>query len=127
MEEAEKLCNKVAIIDFGKIVVLDSPENLKKKVGGGIIKIKPNHKTNLKNLSKLKFVKRIDSHDGMINLKVKDAERKLPQILRAVGDVESVELHSTTLNEVFLYFTGREIREEAGEGGVFERISRLRR
>jgi len=42
------------------------------------------------------------------------------------GVVESVEVRSATLNDVFLHYTGREIREESGEGGVFERIARVR-
>ena len=43
-----------------------------------------------------------------------------------VGAVESVEVHTATLNDVFLHYTGREIREESGEGGMFERIARVR-
>jgi ABC-2 type transport system ATP-binding protein len=67
MEEAERLCNRVAIIDYGKIVIIGEPEKLKKK------------------------------------LRVK------------------------TLNDVFLHYTGHEIRGEAAEGGFFERAARLRR
>jgi hypothetical protein len=40
--------------------------------------------------------------------------------------VDSVEVRTPTLNDVFLYYTGREIREESGEGGVFERIAHIR-
>jgi hypothetical protein len=50
----------------------------------------------------------------------------LQEILGMVGNVDSVEVRSPTLNDVFLYYTGQEIREESGEGGVFERIARAR-
>ncbi len=57
---------------------------------------------------------------------VKDASVHLQEILGMVGAVDSVEVRTATLNDVFLHYTGREIREESGEGGVFERIARVR-
>ncbi len=127
MEEADMLCDRVAIIDFGKIVVLDSPEKLKRVMKGGVIRLKTNNNTKLNKIKKLKFVKDIDISNGYATLTVKGAEKKLQQILRLVGDVESVELHAPTLNDVFLHYTGREIREASPEGGWFERTSRLRK
>jgi ABC-2 type transport system ATP-binding protein len=56
MEEADLLCDRVAIIDKGRIAVLDTPANLKRKLGGDIIMIKA-AKPNVKALRKLKYVK----------------------------------------------------------------------
>lgn len=125
MEEADRLCDRIAIIDFGKIVVLDKPESLKKTVGGEIIKIRINN-PNLDSVKDLTFVKEVKETDDGIVLTVHDASRNLQHVLKVIGNAESVELHAPTLNDVFLHYTGREIRNETPEGGWFERVSNLR-
>ncbi len=122
MEEADRLCDRIAIIDHGKIVVLDSPENLKKNIGGEIIRIKIK-KPNLDAIRKLKYVKKVDKTDDTISLTVSNANKNLQDILKKIGKVESIELHSATLNDVFLHYTGREFRDEdRAEGGFYERM-----
>jgi ABC-2 type transport system ATP-binding protein len=74
----------------------------------------------------LNYVLSIDQSGSTLLLTVKGASAHLQEILSLVGEVESVEVRSPTLNDVFLNYTGREIREESGEGGVFERIARVR-
>jgi ABC-type multidrug transport system ATPase subunit len=59
MEEAEKLCDRIAIIDHGKIVALDSPDNLKHTVGGDIVLIKGKNLFQ-EEMKKLPFVKNIE-------------------------------------------------------------------
>lgn len=125
MDEAEKLCDRVAIVDHGKIVVLDSPDKLKRVLGGDIIKMKIK-KPNIKAVEKLKYVKLIDHKNNTVLLTVKDANLHLPEILKSIGKVESVELHSPTLNDVFLHYTGRDIREDSAEGGFWERAMNYR-
>ncbi len=125
MEEADRLCDRIAIIDFGKIVVLDKPDALKKTVGGDIIKIKIKN-PNLDSVRGLIFVKEVKETDDGIILTVHDASRNLQHVLKVIGNAESVELHAPTLNDVFLHYTGREIRNEPPEGGWFERVSNLR-
>jgi len=68
----------------------------------------------------------VDQQGSTLLLTVKDASVHLQEILSLVGEVDSVEVRSPTLNDVFLHYTGREIREESGEGGMFERIARVR-
>jgi len=58
MDEADKLCDRIAIIDFGKVVALDSPNNLKRKMGGDIIRLKA-LSPNIEALKKLRFIKRL--------------------------------------------------------------------
>ncbi len=122
MEEADRLCDRIAIIDYGKIVVLDSPENLKKVLGGDIIRLKVKD-PQLESLEKLEYVKKIDKLDDKISITVVEANRHLQEILACVGQVESVEVRSPTLDDVFLHYTGREFREAAPEGGFWERAA----
>ena len=125
MDEADRLCNRVAIIDHGQVSALDSPGALKSKVGGEIIKLRV-RSPNIEGLKGLDYVLSIDQSGSTLRLTVKDASVHLQEILGIVGAVDSVEVHTATLNDVFLHYTGREIREESGEGGVFERIARVR-
>ncbi|MFA5357690.1 MAG: ATP-binding cassette domain-containing protein [archaeon] len=116
MDEADKLCDRLAIIDAGKIVALNSPKELKKEFGGDIIKIKTK-KLNLTGLKKLSYVKKIRRTDGEYHLTVKDAGTHLQEILKAAGKIDSVEVHSPTLDDVFLHYTGKAIRDDSPEGG----------
>jgi len=124
MEEADKLCNRLAIIDHGKISALDTPAKLKTIVGGDIVtmKITDPHAEEIK---KLEYVKKVEIKNKIVSLTVTNASEHLPQILQIIGKVESVEVHSPTLDDVFLYYTGREIREDSAEGGWAERAMHL--
>jgi len=127
MDEAEKLCDRVAIIDHGKIVVLDTPDRLKKIIGGDVVTLKVrNPNTDISKVKKLAFVKGVERTNHIITLTMSDASRHLQEILKEIGEVESVEVHTPTLNDVFLHFTGREIREDAAEGGWQERVMHVR-
>jgi len=123
MDEADKLCDRIAIIDHGKIVALDSPDTLKKKLGGDIIRLKVKD-PNISAIKKLKFVKKVDRLDDTVSITVKGASKHLQEVLKVVGDVESVELRTPTLNDVFLHFAGREYKpeEENAEGGFGQRV-----
>jgi ABC-2 type transport system ATP-binding protein len=125
MDEADQLCNRVAIIDHGRVVALDSPGALKSKVGGEIIRLRT-RKPKLEPLKELDYIHSIDQSGSTLSLTVEKASTHLQEILGLVGEVDSVEVRSATLNDVFLKFTGHEIRQESGEGGVFERIARAR-
>jgi ABC-2 type transport system ATP-binding protein len=125
MDEADRLCNRVAIIDHGKIGALDTPSALKTKVGGEIIRLRT-RSPKLEPIKELDYVLSVAQSGSTLLLTVKDASAHLQEILAKIGNVDSVEVRTPTLNDVFLYYTGREIREESGEGGVFERIARAR-
>ena len=120
MEEADKLCDRVAIIDSGKIVALGRPKNLKEQLGGDIIRLKT-RKLNVEALKKLKYVKEINKGDGEYVLTIVGANEHLQEILAIAGKVDSVELSSPTLGDVFLHFTGKNIREDTPEGGWGEK------
>ncbi len=127
MEEADQLCDRLAIIDHGKIVALDTPSKLKKSLGGDVVRIRI-QKPNVKALRSLKYVKNIKHQDGVLSFTVNDAGTHLQEILKRIGKAESVESRSPTLQDVFINLTGEEIRDQEGEGGTFEKmISNSRR
>lgn len=125
MEEADILCDRIGIIDKGKIIALDTPSKLKAMIGGDIIKLKTQQKNilNIEILKRFTFVRKIEhtTDKRLLILSVDDASRNLPIILKQI-DAESVEVTNPTLNDVFLYFTGRNIKEQP-EGGFMERYA----
>jgi ABC-2 type transport system ATP-binding protein len=121
MDEADLLCNRIAIIDKGKIVALDSPGNLKKIIGGDVIRIK-SPDPNVEALKKLDFVKKVEVLGGVVSITVEESRRHLPIILEAIGKVDSVYVREPTLDDVFLHYTGKEIREDGAEGGWAQRM-----
>ncbi len=121
MEEAEMLCDRVAIIDYGKIVVLDSPQALKNKIAGDVVKIKQKN-PDIERIRKLDYVMKAEEKDGLLYISIKDASKHLQDLLSNTGPIELVEVRSGTLNDVFLHYTGREIREAEPEGGFWERV-----
>ena len=126
MEEADILCDRIGIISKGKIIALDTPSKLKAMVGGDIIKLKTkqNNPSNIETLKRFTFVHKIEhmSDDTFFTLSVDNANHNLPIILEQI-DTESVEYKTATLNDVFLHFTGKNIKEEP-EGGFMERYAK---
>ncbi|MFP3949876.1 MAG: ATP-binding cassette domain-containing protein [Candidatus Micrarchaeia archaeon] len=117
MEEADALCDRIAIIDHGKIIAMDTPSGLKDSLGGDTLLLYCSSPRKL--CSALKNQKCIiDSkpHDGKLTLRLEKGEKKIPMIMQAARDagveVSSVSLHKPTLDDVFLHYTGRTIREE---------------
>jgi ABC-2 type transport system ATP-binding protein len=125
MEEADRLCDRLAIIDHGRIVALDSPENLKRVVGGDIVTLVADA-PNLDAVRALGIVEKIEQRGRVVQLTVRDARSRLAGILQAVGSVESVEVHPASLDDVFIHYTGHEMREVGEEGGWAQRSMRYR-
>lgn len=123
MEEADMLCDRIAIIDKGKVVALDTPAGLKAGLGGDIIRIKTKDPSALKLVRGLDFVSGVEQSDGFLVLSVNDAKKALPVLLQQV-EAESAEFSSPTLNDVFIKITGRKIDKEQAEGGFMERYAK---
>ena len=120
MEEADKLCDRVAIIDHGKIVALDKPEQLKAGFEGDVISVKTVAVKELaEKLRGSNLVREIREHDGELKLIVGDGGKVLPRVVEAATEIgvyiEAVSIHKPTLEDVFMHYTGREIREEGGD------------
>ncbi len=128
MEEADMLCDRIGIIDKGKIIALNTPSKLKESIGGDIIKIKvsPNSNLSFAALREFNFIHKVQfSDDGFIILSVDNATHNIPVLLKYANNVESVEYNTPTLNDVFLQLTGRHIAKEDdhSEGGFMERYA----
>lgn len=121
MEEAERLCDRVAIIDAGKIIVLDSPERLKSEIpGNDIISLALADISILETLQKaitgISFVQKIKVDGDILRVYVDNGAQNLPLLIEKVkeagGLVNSVGIHQQSLEDVFIHYTGRSIREE---------------
>ena len=126
MEEADILCNRIGIIDKGRIVALDTPKGLKAGLGGDVIRIKTQqhyYNNNSDKISQLDFVRKVEQNDGFLVVSVNNAKRDLPILLRHV-EAEMAEAASPTLNDVFIHLTGRNIKEQEPEGGFAEKYAK---
>jgi ABC-2 type transport system ATP-binding protein len=123
MEEADSLCDRIAIIDFGKIVALDTPKMLKNMLGGDVISIEAFPQETAYDLLKdLPWVKKIKIHEDFIHLMVEQGEQKLPLLIQIDQEQEgitfkTINLRKPTLEDVFLNFTGKTIRDVETQNG----------
>lgn len=126
MEEADRLCDRIAIIDHGTIIALDTPENLKNGIGGDIITITtPEFETASKVLNE-PWINRLEIYDDEVRIGLKNAEQHISEIITMLNQhqipVHSVSIHKPTLEDVFLSYTGKKIREEESDKKEMMRI-----
>ncbi|MCD6557828.1 MAG: ATP-binding cassette domain-containing protein [Candidatus Aenigmarchaeota archaeon] len=131
MEEADFLCDRIAIIDHGKIIAMDTPERLKDKLGGDIItfEVEKDSDKFMNEINKLDFVKSVKKHNSKLTIMVEQGEKRIPELIDMAQKngvkVKSVSLHKPSLEDVFLHFTGKTIREQ--EAGQKERVRKSMR
>jgi len=131
LEEADMLCDRVAIIDHGKIITIGTPNDLKESLGGDIMALSiQDSKADISDLiQKVPRVKEVKKQDGTYRIKVEDGEETAPTIIDAVRTegykVTRLSLTKPTLDEVYLEYTGRSIREEeeSKEGFAAQRMA----
>ncbi|VVB54777.1 Trehalose/maltose import ATP-binding protein MalK [uncultured archaeon] len=121
MDEADRLCNRVAIIDHGRIIAVNTPQHLKESIGGDVITIRTHDGSRLLTIvENAKWVTGAKEHDGHVTLNVKDAEEDVAKLITLLGDkkirIMSVTINKPTLEDVFLHYTGNTIREEEMTG-----------
>ncbi|UCE75256.1 MAG: ATP-binding cassette domain-containing protein [Methanomassiliicoccales archaeon] len=135
MDEADYLCDRIAIIDYGKIVALGNPSSLKESLGGDVISLASSSKDEKlrEGLLKIENVTAVDFVEDAIRLTASKGETVIPEALNVVREhgveVKSVSLHAPTLEDVFIKFTGRRLRDEAEgkKGQLKRRIGHRRR
>jgi ABC-2 type transport system ATP-binding protein len=111
MDEAEH-CDRIAIIDHGKIVVLDTPENLKASVGKDRVQITTDDDEGAIAALKQRFELDAGMHDGAVTFAVPEGERFVPRLFAELGiPIRSVSVARPTLDDVFMAYTGRTIRD----------------
>jgi len=125
MEEADYLCDRVAIMDNGRFVALDSPRSLKDLMGGDVVSLEVEGEPAvfLDEFRDVDWVKTRSVHEGTVVLTMERGERRIPEIVLLAQQkglaVTCVHLRKPSLEDVFLHFTGRTIRER--EAGAAER------
>lgn len=119
MEEAETLCNRVAIIDSGKIIAIGSPDELKSQIpGNDIISLAFENLSEdvVEKIKALTFVHNVNIEDNNLRIYVDNGAVNLPQLIEQVksfgGKVLSATVHEQSLEDVFIHYTGKTIREE---------------
>jgi ABC-2 type transport system ATP-binding protein len=129
MEEADALCDRVAIMDRGEIKVLDTPEALKNTLEGDVVTLEVDKHEIAEKIKSLEEVKKVQTVNSRIFITVKNAETFVPKILDFVKSngtiVKAISIRKPSLGDVFLHYTGREIREEKAEKVGMKRFRRL--
>jgi ABC-2 type transport system ATP-binding protein len=119
LEEADALCDRIAIIDHGKIVALGTPDELKRQVAGDVVVVGTDDggARALELLTSQPFVREATLADGIVRLYVDRGETAMPQILRTLDSagiaLASLSLSRPSLDDVFLRQTGRSLRDAA--------------
>jgi ABC-2 type transport system ATP-binding protein len=133
LEEADALCDRVAIIDHGKIVVVGAPEELKHGLGGDVITLGIKEDADVSELIReVEHVKDVKREDGSYRIKAEYGEITTPSIIEALRKkgytVTRLSLTEPTLNEVYLEYTGKSMRdaEESREAFAAQRMTMRR-
>ncbi|MFQ5598174.1 MAG: ATP-binding cassette domain-containing protein [Nitrospiria bacterium] len=137
MDEADFLCDRIAIIDMGKIMVMDSPEGLKNSIpGNNVLEIAipgdqvlpegESYETIASDLSSLPFVEKVVPSDALgtldshpLQVSVSNGSEAIPLVMKRLHAqgilVQSIGLMRPSLEDVFIHYTGRSIRSEEGQ------------
>lgn len=118
MEEADFLCDRVAIIDYGAISACNSPGKLKNILGGDVVSLEMegDPEALIKRLERERWIKTKTLHNSCLSLTMEMGERHIAEIVGMAQDtgitITCVNLHKPSLEDVFLHFTGRRIRDQ---------------
>ena len=123
VEEADYLCNRVAILNYGKIVVVNTPKALKDLLGSSVLTIRfpqgalANEFAGL--LNGMTWVKKIHQHDAQLELSVGNEGMKIPEVVRLARKhgfiISSIGEHKPSLEDVFLHYVGGKLPDEEHE------------
>jgi ABC-2 type transport system ATP-binding protein len=131
IEEADYLCNRVAIMDHGSLVAMGTPSVLKNKLGGDIVSLELGGDVARaeKIFKRPAWVKSAARHENFLDLTVENGEKLTPEIVVMAEKhkiaIKSVSLHQPSLEDVFIHYTGKSIREE--ESSAKDRMRVMRR
>ena len=124
MDEAEN-CDRIAIIDHGRIQALDTPDNLKRQLGGDVVTMMTVDDSRLQQELTSRYGVRVIKDEEGLRLQVDDGATFIPRVAADFrGQINSISLRRPTLDDVFLSLTGRAIREEKLSGADLMRLYR---
>lgn len=124
MEEADYLCDRVAIVDNGRIVALDTPKALKDMIGADTITLEAEFGLEklLASLRPFDWMKDAATPNGALELRVDHAQARVPDVMQVAYrngvTIKSVALHEPTLEDVFLKLTGKKMRAAEAVGAM---------
>ncbi len=115
MTEADNLCDRIAIMNTGKIAVIGTPAQLKSELGGDIVTVTSDSPRCRQVLEQLDYKLLPQSQDSACDLVVTDGQKKIPQIIDELKNqginTKTVSLKIATLDDVFLKYSGKRINE----------------
>jgi ABC-2 type transport system ATP-binding protein len=119
MDEADRLCDRIAIIDHGKIIAIDTPGNLKDGLGGDLVTIRSPDPAGVATSLREPWVVRTETHNEDVVVSLKNADQYVSTIVTLLNErkvpITSIAVHKPTLEDVFLSFTGKTIREQEAD------------
>jgi len=122
MDEAEN-CDRIAIIDYGKIIALDTPDNLKRMVKGDIVTVRTQNDALAQKELGDKYQVAVQCDSSGLHFEMANGEEFVPLLVKnAKVPITAVGVRRPTLDDVFLKLTGREIRAENASGRDLLRI-----
>lgn len=124
IEEADALCDQVAIIDHGRFVATGSPESLKARIQNDFIELETGPEVTQEKLAALPGVVEVKTQGRDWILKVTSAEEILPSLFSAFGDhaIRNVSIHKPSLETVFMDITGKKIDQAGGDVQDFRKF-----
>ena len=121
MEEADKLCDRVGIIDYGKIQVIDTPEIMKNAMGSDMISFSlingiAKQDELINRIKQIEFVNQVTRKHGEIIIKSSQCSEVIPKIFQITSEmnieIDSLSLNKPTLDDVFISYTGHNLRDD---------------
>ena len=117
MDEAERLCDRVAIMDHGRTIALGTPRKLIVSIGiEHMVEFSAGKPVDLPALSRIEGVREVTSENGGVQMQVTELHRAVPALLaelaRQAVPLTELRTHSATLEDVFVALTGRRLRDE---------------
>ena len=115
LEEAQELCNRIAIIDHGRLVALDTPEELKQQFGGSVVEIETVEPFGmLAELRALPGIKDVQLEDQFLKVTTQSGTNVVPQVINLASqccEIRNISIREPNLDEVFLHLTGTALRD----------------
>ncbi len=134
MDEADKLCDRIAIVDHGKLVALDSPMKLKASISGtNILEVSfPATPSGWEDrMRTLPEVETVSGHDNLYRIATRNGPATTMALLDAAAQIQlpvhSLSVQSTTLDDVFVHYTGRQLRDALQEASPMDSPMMMRR
>ncbi len=127
MDEADYLCDRVGIIDHGKILVMDDVDNLKNSIGNDVITLSCDDLNKLrKKLEEESWISKIKQHEDILTFGVEKGDEKIPNIIEIAQKInvkiKSISVRKPTLDDVFLSYTGRTMRDDEQKNNLVNSI-----